>query len=432
MKVALIPWGNQIEDFLDPLGLDLHRFACDMSGGWLFGYADALRAGGADTTLFVVSRSVDEGTVLVNPRTGLQTVVLAAHKAPGRRRTRGLGPAVGRLFFDEFDDYSATPVPALKAALQTECVTHVLFQEYEYGRFVRTAPVLHRAGYRIFASYQGGTPAQKVTERTIRKRVIRRHADGLVVAAGEELARVRGAYGNVPSAQIFNPLNLSLWYPEDRAAARTKLGLPDTARIAICHCRIDYRRKGLDILMAAWRRLARDRPGIDLRLVLIGDGESADILSADIDADPVPGLIWKRGYCHDRSRMRKWLSAADVYVLASRHEGFPVAPLEAMACGLPVVLSSASGTSDILAGDAAYGGVRVPAEDPEAITAALTELFLNQDRRTAMGAAARRSIIDRMSIEAVGRQLVAFLESPLDFAETDVSRNREIISRVVV
>ena len=77
-RVAILPWGNLIEDFLDPLGVSLEDFALRMSGGWLFGYAAALRSAGMEPLILCVSRKVARPTRLVNPATGLVTVALPA------------------------------------------------------------------------------------------------------------------------------------------------------------------------------------------------------------------------------------------------------------------------------------------------------------------------------------------------------------------
>jgi hypothetical protein len=47
-SVVILPWGNDIEDFLDPIGLSLEQFCGEMTGGWLFGFSEALKlwAGG--------------------------------------------------------------------------------------------------------------------------------------------------------------------------------------------------------------------------------------------------------------------------------------------------------------------------------------------------------------------------------------------------
>ena len=54
--IALLPWGNVIEDFLDDIGLTLDQFCGEMTGGWLFGYVEALRLAGWEPVLMCVSR----------------------------------------------------------------------------------------------------------------------------------------------------------------------------------------------------------------------------------------------------------------------------------------------------------------------------------------------------------------------------------------
>ena len=55
--VALVPWGDVWEDFLDKVGVSLDEFCTEMTGGWLFGYVDALDRVGIRTVLVLWSRS---------------------------------------------------------------------------------------------------------------------------------------------------------------------------------------------------------------------------------------------------------------------------------------------------------------------------------------------------------------------------------------
>jgi hypothetical protein len=56
--VAIFPWGNCIEDFLDAIGVSLNVFCQEMTGGWLFGYMSALRLAGLNPVLYCYSRSI--------------------------------------------------------------------------------------------------------------------------------------------------------------------------------------------------------------------------------------------------------------------------------------------------------------------------------------------------------------------------------------
>ncbi len=110
-------------------------------------------------------------------------------------------------------------------------------------------------------------------------------------------------------------------------------------------------------------------------------------------------------YTTDRSLIRRWLSAADAYVTASRIEGMPVAPLEAMACGLPIVATDAQGLPDILADGEASGGLMVRKDRPEEIAHALERLKDDWRLRERLGRAARKRIEENFSLAAVAAAL---------------------------
>src|ERR671912_2543223 len=80
-RIAILPWGNMIEHYLDPIGLDLHTFATDMSGGWLFGFAEALRTQQIDTVVVCTSRAVQSPERLLHPDTGVTTIALPLPRA---------------------------------------------------------------------------------------------------------------------------------------------------------------------------------------------------------------------------------------------------------------------------------------------------------------------------------------------------------------
>jgi len=118
---------------------------------------------------------------------------------------------------------------------------------------------------------------------------------------------------------------------------------------------------------------------------------------------------WLNEFVHDRTTIRCYLSAGDVYAFASRHEGFPVALIEAMACQLPVVAADAKGVPDILAEGETSGGLVVPRNDAPALARALGRLLGDEAWSRELGRRARRRIETSFSLEAVGIQLRAFL-----------------------
>ncbi len=400
-KVALLPWGDVIEDYLDTIGQSVEDFATRMSGGWLFGYADALRTVGVESCILCVSKRPDPVRRIVNSETGRTCIVLPAPRvALMMRRLPRFASIANRLL---------TPRGALAAALRGAGVTHVICQEYEYHRATAALVAARAAHARAFASFQGGVPSAFAHERDARGQTIRA-LDGLIIASATEAERVARDHGMPVEriAVIPNPLDTDAWRPANRSAARRATGLPETAMIAICHTRIDVWRKGLDVMMNAWRRVVADNPGRDLRLHLIGMGEGDAELAELIAKAPVPGLRWT-GYTTDRDAMRAELAVADLYISASRNEGFAVAPLEAMACGLPVILSTAPGSAEILPRGVADGGVIVPSGDAGALAAAIGELLADAEARARMAIAARIRAETFVALPSVGRQLVRAL-----------------------
>jgi starch synthase len=173
------------------------------------------------------------------------------------------------------------------------------------------------------------------------------------------------------------------------------------------HGRVEIDRKGLDVLLEAWDRLTEERGDRDLRLIMVGTGTDAEELRRRLGSSR--GVLWLDRFVLERAEVRRLLSAADVYAFPSRFEGFPVAPIEAMACGLPVVAADAAGVSDILGPEDGAGGFVVPAGDARALGDRLDWLLEDTRRAREIGARARRRVEDAFSLPAVGRALSGFI-----------------------
>ncbi|MBW3665567.1 MAG: glycosyltransferase family 4 protein [Actinobacteria bacterium] len=189
-----------------------------------------------------------------------------------------------------------------------------------------------------------------------------------------------------------------------RALAR-ELRLRADAKVVVWHGRVLVDVKGLDVLLRAWRTIRRARTGRSFRLLLIGDGPDAERLASMLRAVDDPTIIWRRGFVTDRARLVRWVGTGDVPVLSSRREGFPVAPVEAMAAGVPVVLTDVSGARDILPRSELDGGLVVPVDDHAALADALDHLLADDASAARVGVAAARRAREAFSLEAVGRRL---------------------------
>ncbi len=426
--IALLPWGDLIEDFLDEIGVSLEDFCTKMTGGWLFGYVNALRLRGIGTTIFCFSDRVQRTVHKIHEPTKAEFLVMPASAVHRRLRRRTKDPyaltAKGmfgpRKRFSVpmwrmahlLAPYLATPVFALAREIRRAHCSAILCQEYESPRFDASVVAGALLGIPVFAAFQGGSWHRSGVEQILRPISLRRCA-GLVIGSSEEIARVRKRY-RVPSekiSQIFNPLDLSEWQIGSRDDSRRKLGISQTARVAIWHGRVDVRTKGLDILLAAWKIICTQRAERDVLLMLVGTGSGSNMLEEEIRHTAVPHIRWVRDYILDRADIRRYLSAADVYVFPSRREGFPVAPLEAMACGLPVVAASAPGVVDIFYQGEESGGLIVPVGDIAAMAKNLALLLDDDEQARTLGIRARKRIEQAFSLQTVGDQLHRFIVS---------------------
>jgi starch synthase len=393
--VALIPWGHAVEDFLDPVGLTLDDFAERMTGGWLFGYVAALRTAGWDCAIVCASSAVAEPRRLIHAGTGAP--ILAVPVRSGRGRAGTLRTWLG------------TPWGGFARAIREAGADAILVQEYEDARFDGMVLLAMNLGLPLYGVFQGGDVTASPLEALVRPLTLRL-ATGLIVPSRRERQRLRARYlhGGRRVAAVPNPVDLDEWRRTDRAEARADLHLPGDCFLAVTHGRIDIWRKGLDVLLRAWTRLRAQHPRA--RLVLIGSGQDDARFRALLDEEAPSALTWISDYVTDRALIRRWLSAADVYVSASRVEGMPVAPLEAMAMGLPVIATDAHGLPDIFQDGRDSGGVLVPRGEPEPLAAALAELYADDAGRARLGAAARRTVEARYGVPAVGEALALALE----------------------
>lgn len=419
--VGLLPWGDVIEDFLDPLGLGLEDLRDHMDGGWMFGFVEALGRCAVQTALIVVSRSVRDPVRWRHQPTGAPLIVLPVPRVyRALRRTIAdpygwslddsarIAGARGRLAAQpgrQFAPYLATPFRALGRELRRIRADAVLCQEYEYQRFDICVALGRLLRLPVVGVFQGGDAPRTGLERVVRPVTVHA-AHALVVGASAEADRVRVRYqlDSDRIARIPNPLDVSRWSLARQPRIRAELGLPQDAVVVAWHGRVELHRKGLDLLLAAWAKLTETRGSSD-RLLLVGTGNDAEALRWLIGERELKGIVWLDEYVVDKARIAGYLSAADVYAFPSRHEGFPVAPIEAMAAGLPIVATAASGVAEIAPEGERSGAVVVARDDAAAFAGALGGLIGDPARRFELGRRARSRAAEGFSLEAVGGQL---------------------------
>ena len=174
-----------------------------------------------------------------------------------------------------------------------------------------------------------------------------------------------------------------------RQAARATLGLHPDELVVMTVGRLMVQ-KGQRYLVAAMPALAERFA--HLAVVIIGGGYLAGDLARQAAELEVAGFLHLPG---NRTDARLLLHAADVFVLPSRQEGMPLAALEAMDAGLPVVATDVIGTAEVVA----HGmtGTLVPPKDPPALAEAVAELLADPDLRQRYGEAGRRRYLEHFT-----------------------------------
>jgi len=442
-NIALIPWGLLFEEYLDPLDLSLEQFRTQVTDGWLFNYVKALATVGIDTTLFIVTNSVLAPVRSVHKPTGCGFVAIpaplglrAVHQARRAKRVitrrgrlnigRGMiaaeadtsGPAREQFLRNNFSVRLPSwarrrlfPAQLLASEIRRAGCNGILCQEYEDERFEVCVKIGERLGIPTFGVFQGGTPAASNPPARARATAIR-NCSGLIISSGSEAARVQATYG-VPDARMArvpNPVSIFRTAVPPRDEVRKNIGINPNARVAVWHGRVMRWKKGLDILISAWRRIG-ESPQL-LQLLLVGAGADSAWLRKEIEPEMESGSIrWIDRFVADRDELSAYLSAGDVYVFPSRDEGFPVAPLEAMSLGLPVISGGAQGMDEILEIPERDGGLKVTGTSPTEWSSTLIELLMDPSRSIALGESARQRVQSHFSVESIGGSLGAWLRA---------------------
>ncbi|TDT40939.1 glycosyltransferase involved in cell wall biosynthesis [Streptomyces sp. BK208] len=168
--------------------------------------------------------------------------------------------------------------------------------------------------------------------------------------------------------------------PADPAGVRLRLGAGPQAPLVVCVGRL-CRQKGQDLLLDAWESILARVPGA--RLVLVGDGPDRARLAAR-----APASVRFTGAVADAAA---WYRAADLVVLPSRWEGMALAPLEAMACGRPVLVTDVDGAREGMP-PALVPHCLVPPGDPAALADAAAALLRDAPLRASLGRQGRAHV----------------------------------------
>lgn len=222
--------------------------------------------------------------------------------------------------------------------------------------------------------------------------------EDLALTHGVPREKIRVVYNGVDMAEI-----RSLVSKRDSREVRREYGIPEGALVVGIIARL-IAEKGHANLIRAVKSLEEVLPR--LALLIAGEGRERRRLESLIHELGLNGRVRFTGNLKEVS---KPLSATDLFVLpATWREGFGLSVVEAMACGIPVVVTKTWALASLV--QDRVNGILVDPESPAEIAAAIRTVAEDPALRQRMGEAGQRTAVERFSIERMARELESVYE----------------------
>jgi glycosyltransferase involved in cell wall biosynthesis len=201
---------------------------------------------------------------------------------------------------------------------------------------------------------------------------------------------------------VENGIDFSAFHPIDKADARAQLGISKSKFVAALCGRIEFQQKGHDVLLRALAKRSRDFTG--WTFLIVGDGPDRHRLGTIIEELKIGHIVKLIAW---QSSMSAVYSAIDMVVMPSRFEGVPVALLEAMYFGIPIVASAIDAMADILPDLWLF-----PAGDDRALADVMLRVRSMDNNQLLENN--RRLVASRFTIERQGQEFALALNRYID------------------
>lgn len=191
------------------------------------------------------------------------------------------------------------------------------------------------------------------------------------------------------SRVIPNGVDLSVFRPGDQVASRARLGLPADATILVFSSASETNPyKDMATIVEALPSIVAGSSGRDVLLVALGN-HKAQVSSLDARVLAIP-------YLRNPADVAEYLRAADLCIHMACAENHPLAVIEALACGTPVIASDVGGVGEIIMDG--VSGALVPSADADALAATVSALIADDTRRATMATAAAADAAARFDL----------------------------------
>lgn len=202
---------------------------------------------------------------------------------------------------------------------------------------------------------------------------------------------------------VHNGVSVAAFVPSKRNGLfhRTQLGIDSEEFLLVCAARLSEA-KGLDILLQAVSGAIRG--GVSCKCIVVGDGPLREKLLQQVEDLQLAGYVHFLGFKHD---VRPYLQAASAFILTSHLEGLPLSVLEAMACGLPCIVTNVGGSAEAVRHG--INGLVISPGSVEEAEKAIVHLATHGWERLQMASRARKIACESFDIERQMKALVAVL-----------------------
>jgi glycosyltransferase involved in cell wall biosynthesis len=226
-------------------------------------------------------------------------------------------------------------------------------------------------------------------------RVVWRRAAAVTAISGEHQRLAKLTTPELAIPIIYNGVETDVFYP---------LNARDSAINLLCVGRL-IERKGQQHLLRAFAELRKQLPNRPLLLTLVGTGDADAALKQQARDLGIADQVMFRGFVA-RADMPEVYRQASIFVLPSQSEGMSIALLEALASGLPVIVTDTGGTEELVT--SGENGLVVDWADVAGLVLALRRLIEDSVLRDRMGAASR-AVAVRCSWQEITKQYLALM-----------------------
>jgi mannosyltransferase len=217
-------------------------------------------------------------------------------------------------------------------------------------------------------------------------------------------SRKTATYLQVPNTVVMHGIDSQRFAPvPDQRAAKESLGFDPDVKIAGCFGRIRHQ-KGTDLFVDTMIRLLPDRP--DWIGIIAGrtTAEHVGFEQSLRQRINEAGLADRILFVGEHTDIERWYQILSLFIAPQRWEGFGLTPLEAMACGVPVVASDVGAFSELVV--ECKTGTVIGRDDLDSMVAATTAFMDDEPKRAAASRASVEHVRKHFPLEREAENLI--------------------------